>query len=192
MDFLEEIAGSDPVPAGGAAAAYSTCLAVGLIYKVVLLEIKRGIKENTGQENLFMIKKDIDRLFGDVKKLVAEDPERYQQFVESRRTADKSRMKIDFQKIVDVSMRVMEKSDYAFFWINQLLPMIPEQLRTHLQVACELLMGSINATAHVARRNIQPIKNSQKKERYLIRINELLEDYNSRYVKLITQLASIE
>ncbi len=191
MNFLDEIIGSEPVPAGGAAAAYGTCLAVGLIYKVINIEIKRSITQKSGQDNLFMIKKDIDRLFLDIKKLVAEDPERYLHFVGSRRSDDTSQIKIDFQKIVDVSMRVMEKSDYAFFWITQLMPLVSEQLRTHLQVACELLMGSINATAHVARHNIQTIRSSPKKENYLRRIDELLEDYNSRYRKIITRLASI-
>jgi len=42
MNILDEIINTSAVPAGGAATAFSAGLAIGLIYKIVLLEIKKG------------------------------------------------------------------------------------------------------------------------------------------------------
>ena len=52
MDFLKEITSAELVPAGGAAAAYSTTLALALIYKVLRLEIRRRIDQPDIQSNL--------------------------------------------------------------------------------------------------------------------------------------------
>jgi len=52
---------------------------------------------------------------------------------------------------------------------------------THLRVACELLMGSINGTAHVLRDNLQSIKAPKKRGNYLRRLNELHESCQKRY-----------
>lgn len=45
VNFLDKIASSDPVPAGGAAAAHGACLAVGIINKLVRIKIERRINE---------------------------------------------------------------------------------------------------------------------------------------------------
>ncbi len=65
--------------AGGAAAAYSASLAIGLIYKVIVREIERGERPEIGT-NLLTIKREIERLLKDVEKLVREDPELYTKF----------------------------------------------------------------------------------------------------------------
>jgi formiminotetrahydrofolate cyclodeaminase len=38
MDLLKDICTDSPVPAGGPAVAYTSCLAIALLYKVVILE----------------------------------------------------------------------------------------------------------------------------------------------------------
>jgi hypothetical protein len=48
-------------------------------------------------------------------------------------------------------------------WIDQLNCLAPQQILPHLQVACELLMGSINGTVHVVSDNLQAIKIPPKK-----------------------------
>jgi formiminotetrahydrofolate cyclodeaminase len=41
MGFLDEIAALSPVPAGGAAAAYTANLGIARVYKVLVLEMNR-------------------------------------------------------------------------------------------------------------------------------------------------------
>ena len=57
----------------------------------------------------------------------------------------------------------MEKSCTELEWANQLNRIIENQMRPHLKVACELLMGAINGSAHVARANFQTIKHQEKR-----------------------------
>ncbi len=191
MDFLKEIASSSPVPAGGAAVAYSACLGIGLIYKVTLFEIKRSMDEPLIEKNLATLKREIERLLSDVEKLVKEDPESYRRFAQSRRVGDKADMKQHFSNIIDVSIKVMEKSDMGFVWVDQLRRLVPRQMITHLLVACELLMGAIKGTVHVARDNLQSIKAAKKRENYLKRLNELQETCQKRYRDVVEQLQPV-
>jgi len=181
MDLLKKITSSSPVPAGGAAVAYSAALAIGLIYKVVVFETNRNLDHPEIEGNLLTVKKEIEKLLRDVEKLVGEDPESYLRFAQSLRADDKPDIKLHFSNILDVSMKVMEKSDTAFDWIHQLYPIVPGQMITHLRVACELLMGAINGTAHVLRDNLQSIKAPKKRGNYLRRLNELHESCQKRY-----------
>ncbi len=191
MDFLKKVASSSSVPAGGAAVAYSTCLAIGLIYKVTLFEINRTGESSHLERNLLTVKKEIERLLRDVENLVKEDPESYMRFAQSRRVGDKAQMKRDFSRIIDVSMEVMEKSDTAFEWINQLRRIVPKRMFTHLLVACELLMGAIKGTVHVATDNLQSIKVTKKRENYLKRLNDLQKKSQERYEDVMVKLQSV-
>jgi len=119
MDLLKKITSSSPVPAGGAAVAYSAALAIGLIYKVVVFETNRNLDHPEIEGNLLTVKKEIEKLLRDVEKLVGEDPESYLRFAQSLRADDKPDIKLHFSNILDVSMKVMEKSDTAFDWIHQ-------------------------------------------------------------------------
>ena len=75
MDFIKEITSAEPVPAGGAAAAYSTNLALALIYKVLVVEMKRRIDQPDIQSNLSTLHREIERLLKDVERLVKQDSE---------------------------------------------------------------------------------------------------------------------
>ena len=180
-DILSRPPASSPLPAGGAAAAYSTCLGIGLIYKVVLFELKRSGNNPHVERNLLTVKKELERLLHDAERLVKEDPESYLAFEGSRRSGEKTVQKQSFSSLLDVSMKVMEKSDSAFFWIDQLMRIVPGQMITHLQVASELLMGAMNGTVHVVRANLQTIRVPEKRENYLKRLNELHEGGKKRY-----------
>jgi formiminotetrahydrofolate cyclodeaminase len=192
MDFIHRIASFSPVPAGGAAVANSFCLAIALIYKVVLFESERNYHNPEMNQNLMAAKKDIERLLRDAERLVDEDSESYMKFAESRREGHKSKMRQHFNEIIEVSMKVMEKSDAGFRWIKQLHKIIPDQMITHLLVASELLMGSINGTVHIVTDNLRAIKSSEKRENYLNRLNELHSNYQQGYSEIIKELSQLQ
>ncbi len=185
MEFITKIASYTPVPAGGAAVANCFCMAVALIYKVVLFETERNDSPSLIGTNLPVVRKEIDRLLRDAETLVEEDSEAYLNFVQSRRDGKTLQMKQHFNDIIDVSMKVMEKSATAFDWIRQLHPLVSPTLQTHLLVAGELLMGSINATVHVVKANLESIKAEDKKQNYLKRLYGLHRDYHTRYRHII-------
>jgi len=188
MDFLRKIADSSPLPAGGAAVAYTLGLAIGLLNKIILLEIHRRADQPELEKNLMTAKRELERLLKDVELLVKQDAETFERFRHSRRTGDQVKIEQEFNGVIEVSMKVMQNSDAAFEWIRQLYPMVPNWMVPHLLVASELIMGSINGSAHVVRANLQGLKSSQKKNNYLKRLANLQADYQQKYCDIIEKL----
>lgn len=96
-------------------------------------------------------------------------------------------MKVRFSNILDVSLKVMEKSDAALTRADQLWMMTPKAMKTHLLVACEFRMGAINATVHVVRDNLQPIKSQNKRETYLERLDTLQAECQKKYQAVLSR-----
>lgn len=63
MDFLDDIADLKPLPAGGAAAAYTANLGIALIHKVLLSEMSRKELDPAPQATLRIAQKEIEHLF---------------------------------------------------------------------------------------------------------------------------------
>ena len=185
MDFVDRIASYSPVPAGGAAVANCFCLAIALVYKVVIFESERKLQVNSAESALTTLKKELERLLRDAEKLVEEDSEAYLNFRRSRRQGDSVRMRQHFNDIIDVSMKVLEKSDDAFKWIEQLHQVAPQQMNIHLLVASELLMGAVNGTVHIVRENLDSVKVLDNTDSYLSKIGSFHESYKQRYREII-------
>ena len=188
MDFLRKIADSSPLPAGGAAVAYTLGLAIGLLNKIILLEIHRRADQPELEKNLMTAKRELERLLKDVEQLVKQDAETFERFRHSKQTGDQVKIELEFNGVIEVNMKVMQNSDAAFEWIRQLYPMVPNWMVPHLLVASELIMGSINGSAHVVRANLQGLKSSQKKNNYLKRLANLQADYQQKYCDIIEKL----
>ena len=188
MDIIKQFESASLVPAGGAAAAYAFCLGVAMIYKVSLIENRRAEDRPDLDKNLTLLKKEIERLLRDAEKLVTEDAEAYLRFRQSKRDNDPQAMKLAFSKAMDVSLKVIEKSFSAFEWIRQLQLVIPKTLFTHLRVASELVMGSVNATVHVVKDNILEIRSEAKRENYLSQIQMLQEKCKRNHFEIIERL----
>jgi formiminotetrahydrofolate cyclodeaminase len=125
----------------------------------------------------------------DAERLVDEDSETYLKFAESRRTGDKAQMKQHFNDIIEVSMKIMEKSDAGFRWIMQLQKIIPPQMVTHLLIAGELLMGAINGTVHIVKANLRVLKSPENRENYSKRFYHLHLEYKHRHQKIMEDLS---
>jgi formiminotetrahydrofolate cyclodeaminase len=97
-------------------------------------------------------------------------------------------MKQHFNEIIEVSMKIMEKSDAGFRWIEQLHKIIPQQMATHLLIACELLMGAINGTVHIVKANLRMLKSPEKRENYSKRLYHLHLEYKNRHQIIMADL----
>ena len=191
MDFVDQIASYNPVPAGGAAVANCFCLAVALVYKVVIFEAERNFQTSSGDNNLIMLRKELETLLRDAEKLVEEDSEAYLNFSRSRRQGDTAQMRRHCSDIIDVSMKIMEKSDLAYESILQLHRIVPHRMNTHLLVASELLMGAINGTVHIVRENLDSIAVFENRDSYLKRISQLHDTYVQRYQEVMGVISKV-
>ena len=61
---------------------------------------------------------------------------------------------------------------------------------THLLVAGEILMGSVNGTVHVVNENLKAIKSLDKRTTYLQRVGELYQRHQRRYSEVMATLKS--
>jgi len=188
MDFLRKIADSSPLPAGGAAVAYTLGLAIGLLNKIILLEIHRRADQPELEKNLMTAKRELERLLKDVEQLVKQDAETFERFRHSKQTGDQVKIELEFNGVIEVSMKVMQNSDAALEWIRQLYPIVPNWMVPNLLVASELIMGSISGSAHLVRANLQGLKASEKKNNYLKRLANLQADYQQKYCDIIEKL----
>lgn len=175
MDFLDEIAGLAPVPAGGAAAAYTANLGIALVYKVLVLEMNRQEIDPGPQATLRVARKEIERLYIDLKNMVNEDPQCYMKFSAAMRSDDLAESKAAFLDIVTCSMQVMEKAHEGMEWVRRLSKISSAKLAPHLKVAVELLAAGMAGTAHVVRENVKPIKSPEKQQSYLETLESLYE-----------------
>ncbi|MFH0826245.1 MAG: cyclodeaminase/cyclohydrolase family protein [Pseudomonadota bacterium] len=166
MDFLEKVATLDPVPAGGAAAAYTATLAMALAYKVVLFESNRKEPAPVVQATLPVIQKEIERLYQDLRRLVEEDAECYADFSKETWSGDGKKNNQAFLNIMTCSGWVMEKAVAGLERIRQLSRISSSKLKPHLRVAVELLSASIAGTMCVARENISQIRSAEKRKSY--------------------------
>jgi formiminotetrahydrofolate cyclodeaminase len=190
MDFLSKIADSSPLPAGGAAVAYTLGLAIGLLNKIILLEIHRRADQPELEKYLMTAKRELERLLKDIELLVKQDAETFERFRHSRRTGDQGKIKQEFNGVIEVSMKVLQSSEAALEWILQLHRIVPKWMATNLLVAAELVMGSINGSAHVVRANLQSLKSSKKKNNYLKRLADLQTDYQKKYSDILEKLTT--
>lgn len=188
MDFLKKIATSSPLPAGGAVIAYTLALAIGLLNKIILLEIHRRADQPELEKNLLAAKKELEGLLTDVELLVERDVETFKKFNQSRREGDIGQIELNFNAVIEVSMKVLQNSEAAFEWIRQLYSVVPPTMLSHLLVACELIMGSIKGTAHLVRENLQHVKSSKKKENDLRKVETLQTEYQKKYNTILDKL----
>lgn len=188
MDFLRKIADSSPLPAGGAAVAYTLGLAIGLLNKIILLEIHRRADQPELEKNLMTAKRELERLLKDVEQLVKQDAETFERFRHSKQTGDQVKIELEFNGVIEVSMKVMQNSDAALEWVRQLYPIVPNWMVSNLLVASELIMASISGSAHLVRANLQGLKASEKKNNYLKRLANMQADFQQKYCDIIEKL----
>ena len=176
MEFLDEIAALTPVPAGGAACAYTANLGMALVYKVLLFELNRKELDPGPQANLRVAQKEIERIYLDLKKLISEDPKCFVSFDASVGSGDQAAGKAAFLDIMTCSMQVMEKAFAGLEWVRMMSTISSLKLAPHLRVAAELLGASILGTAHLVRENLKTIKSPEKQKGYLERLETLCKD----------------
>ena len=175
MDFLEKIVSADPVPAGGAAAAYVASLGVALLFKVLLIELQRPKVDAQTHDALAVAEKEVERLYSDLKRMLEEDPQRYLRFSSTRKDPDRAASKAAFLDVITCSMRVMEKALEGLDWAGKMSRMSSRSLVPHLRVATELLAAGLSGTAHVVRANLRPAQFPEKQNRYLENLESCYE-----------------
>jgi formiminotetrahydrofolate cyclodeaminase len=126
----------------------------------------------------------------DAEHLVDQDCEAYLNFSRSRQEGDAAEMERQFNAIVDVSMKILEKSETAFEWIRQLGRLVPPTMVTHLLVAGELLNAVVKGSIHVARANLLSTSALESRANYLKRLDALGSVFHDTYRNILQEIAT--
>lgn len=188
MDFPDEVAAYTEVPAGGAACAYAACLGLALIHKAVLFELNRKELDPAPQAGLRIAKKEIERLYLDLKRLIEEDVKCYLCFSGSAKSGDSAKGKSAFLDVMTCSMLVMEKAHIGLDWAGRIGKIASPRLLTHLRVSAELLAAGSAGTAHVVRENIKALKSLEKQKSYLQRLETVHQECQARKEEVLSGL----
>jgi formiminotetrahydrofolate cyclodeaminase len=165
-DLADQIMELKPVPAGGAAAAYSCVLGMALTYKALSFELNRKELDTATRESLRVGGQELERLYLDLRKAAREDPDLYLKYNHALKSDDQAEMKASFLEIITSAMNTMDWSMQGLNRIKSLAPTVNPLLATNLIVAMELLHSGIMATAHVVRANLKMLKSEFELARY--------------------------
>jgi formiminotetrahydrofolate cyclodeaminase len=175
MEFLEEIADLNPLPAGGAAAAYTANLGIALLYKVLIMEMNRKGLDPAPKATLRIAQKEIERLHYTLKKMTRDDPQCYLRFRKALKTENSEESKRAFVEVLTCSREVIERASDGLEWVRRLSKVSSLKLLPHLKVSAELLAAGIAGTAHVARDNVKLIESPGEQQNYLERLESVYE-----------------
>ncbi len=175
MEFLEEIADLNPLPAGGAAAAYTANLGIALLYKVLIMEMNRKGLDPAPQATLRIAQKEIERLHYALKKMTRDDPQCYLRFRGALKSGDNEQSNKAFREVLTCSLEVIERASDGLEWVRRLSKFSSLKLLPHLKISAELLAAGIAGTAHVARDNVKLIESPGEQQNYLDRLESVYE-----------------
>ena len=172
--FVKSLSNPDqPIPGGGAAAAYAGCVALALLEKIIRVEMRRhqnGPENSAWEDLLGYVLSTAKRLY----QLRDEDGRSYMRLVETK-TSGKEKEEITeaLKQAIDCPMEIMKQVNQALNRVRQIAEHCKRHLLSDLQVVCELLGASGLGAYHIARANIRLIEDPTLKADYESRISRL-------------------
>jgi formiminotetrahydrofolate cyclodeaminase len=156
-NFLERLSNPhEPIPGGGAAAAYAASTGLALLKKIVRIELARpGVSAN-GKSLLEDTVKKIEELSKSLIELRERDGESYLELSAARSAHGRGSEEYAaaLETATKCPMSTIEAIKEALACVSVVLPMCKRHLRSDVLVAAELLGASARSASHIARANI--------------------------------------
>lgn len=153
--FMAGLSGSDqPVPGGGAAAAYAGSVGLALLKKIIRLEMHRH--QDPSQHHPWEEWLDqVSFLDQNLYRLRDEDGRSYLRLTEVKKSG-KSQAEVvsALKKAIDCPMKIMEQTFEALGYVSKAADRCKTHLLPDLAVVCELLGAAARGADHIIRANI--------------------------------------
>jgi formiminotetrahydrofolate cyclodeaminase len=172
--FITQLAQPQPVPGGGGAAAHAACVALGLLEKIVRLEVRRI--GHSPEQSLFWTqlldktKSLADRLMW----LRDEDGRAYMGLAEAK-TPGGQAWTLALHHATDCPVMIVENICNALGPVMETGRCCSRRLLSDLLAVCEILNGAGNAVYHIAVANIKLMSDYNVRNSY----SKKLEDHTS-------------
>jgi formiminotetrahydrofolate cyclodeaminase len=157
--FLDDLSNPEPNPGGGAAAAYSACLGLALLKKVIQLELNRPnlSPELTAVWNDLLEHVDVVGVI--LRQLLHDDGRAYLDFAEARADGEEGVIANALGRVINVPILIMEESCQGLGLISEAGKHCKRHLLSDLLVAGEFFLAAVQGAYHIARANLCLIPN---------------------------------
>ena len=153
--FLLALSRSEPVPGGGAAAAYAALVGLALLEKVVRVESerpRRGADERRFWADLLAgVRRSADIL----NDLCEKDSEAYAALAAARRVKDAVALEAAQEEAIACPVRIMSEASEALLLARESGIRCREHLAADVLVVCELLRAGVCGAHHIAAANLR-------------------------------------
>ena len=185
--FIKALAKPQPVPGGGAAAAHGSCLALALLEKIVLVELRRSrtSSEYKWQNLLEKVRKSASTLL----QLRDEDGRAYVRFAQAK-TFGKSKREVleALAEAIESPLKIMEEANEAFNLVADAGRHCKGHLISDLLVVRELLAATIRGAYRIAQANLGLMEGSFKRKEYQDKLEQLVSGSKELYESVESKL----
>jgi formiminotetrahydrofolate cyclodeaminase len=188
MEFLKDLRGKSPVPAGGSASAYTCCLGINLMLKALRFEMVQKQKDAELESTFLGFRRSIERLEREFSDFVCQDGAAYASYSKFVKVGDSRLENESLGNILTISMDMVSRAMEVFDWAGRLNSVLSDSFKPHLLVSAELVNGATRATLHVCRSNVMQISDELKRKIYLDKIAMVQEEAAFRYAKALSLL----
>ena len=153
--FLLALSRSEPVPGGGAAAAYAALVGLALLEKVCRLESQRprlGVDEGPSWADLVA---GVRRSAGILGDLCEKDSEAYKALAAARRAEAAAALQAAQEEAIACPVRIMTEANEALLLARATGIRCKEHLAADVLVACQLLRAGVRGAYHIASANLR-------------------------------------
>jgi formiminotetrahydrofolate cyclodeaminase len=182
--FLTSLARPQPIPGGGAAAAYSASIGLALLEKIVRLEMRRGGMPTTQGPVWNGLLGKVVELAEALARLRDEDGEAYLKWVKTRDAKENLTAIHDaLREATRCPIGIVERVHESLECAVEAGKLAQKHLLSDLLVVCEILNGAGKGAAHIAFANLQVMLDPADKDAYRRRLAALLSLSDQALIK---------
>ncbi len=152
--FLLALASPEPSPGGGAAAAYSACLGIALIKKVIHLEMLRPDLSSELKDFWEDLLEQAEVAEQILERLLHDDGRSYVEFARARAAGAEEMMASAIERVIACPIDIMEQSCQGQGLISEAGKHCKRYLLSDLLVAGEFFLAAVQGSYHIARANL--------------------------------------
>jgi formiminotetrahydrofolate cyclodeaminase len=172
--FLAALARPQPIPGGGAAAAYAASIGLALLEKILRLEMQRKkILSAQGLRGEGLLGK-VVQLKETLARLRDEDGEAYLKWARIKREKENlTAVREALREATECPMRIVERIQESLECAVEAGNLAQKHLLSDLLAVCEILNGAGKGAAHIAATNLQAMLDPTEENAYRKRLAAL-------------------
>jgi formiminotetrahydrofolate cyclodeaminase len=175
--FLTALAKSEPIPGGGAAAAYGGCVGLALVEKIIRVERQRPHIPPQLQSLWEELLEQVCAAASNLGQLRDEDGRAYECWTKAKTSGKPEDSLAEALALaIECPIKIMEQVHHALGLVLQAARLCKAHLLSDLLVSGELLMAAVRGSYHIAQANVRLVPSLSLQGEY----EKTLDDLNSR------------